>query len=256
MSTARDNFGPTNDVQDDTLVNIGGQETTAKVAAELGYLKRNRDGSFSEISYNQKKALGLDVSGLEPPAEEGSSNDPNVQIEAPEEKGEAELMDSETEAEIESLYQKAGDSMAEGFAMDMIKDQNDEKAIRNFAEHLGLDQSELSERVKGVVSKFVDQASGYVKSKYGDKIGDPQDLWDWANQNIPQKSLQRIMQQHWRGDLSGYEALVKDYLVNTKPNSLPNGAKVRTVEGTGKQVVKLPGKPEVEISVASALGWV
>lgn len=245
LSTARDNFGPTRDVRDDTIVDIGGQETTAKVAAELGYLKRNGDGSYSDIGGAAQTHPG------NIPQQEGQG--PDIKINHPPEQ-QTQLMDSETEAEIESMYQKAGDSMAEGFALDMIKDPANEKAIRSFADHLQVDEGELSAKVQNIVDKFTEQANGYVKAKYGDKIGDPQEVWDWANENYPRQAIEKIMQDHWRGNLASYDALVKDYLANTKPNTLPQGAKVRTA-ADGTQVVKLPGKPEVSMAVAVTMGW-
>ena len=90
--------------------------------------------------------------------------------------------------------------------------------------------------------------------KYGDKLADAQEVWDWANANIPRASLERIMRDHWTGALSGYDALVKEYLINTKPNTLPQGAKTRT-GSKGEQLISLPGKPEVRMEVAVRLGW-
>jgi len=267
LSTARDNFGPTTDVRDNTVVEVDGYEMTARVAAGLGYLRRNPDGSYSDINRlgqqggGDKKTSSAAVDNEQYSHLSSKTNDYDDDLDSEDlpQNGEgqahqqAQLMDSETEAEIESLYQKAGDSMAEYFAVAMIKDPYDANAQRELAEHLGMDQESFSETVQRLYGKFVDQANKYVESKYAGKVT-PEELWDWANENLPAKSLERIKQAHWRGDLSGYDALVRDYLANTKPVRLPQGAKVRRTE-SGEELVELPGKPEVSMRVAVLLGW-
>ncbi len=107
LSTAHNLYGPTTTITDETIVDIGGAQTSAKVAANMGYLKRNQDGSYEEISYNQKKALGIDLSGVPKPESGDSEDSTEVNPPPPSSEVEAVLMDKKTEEAIEELYQKS-----------------------------------------------------------------------------------------------------------------------------------------------------
>lgn len=224
VSHARDSWGIVKtgaDINENSVVNIRGMETTIKAAMAAGLVERNADGSYS-------------TKGETSPQEQAPA-DPNA---------DDERMDDSVETLFTEAVKKA--SMDDLFGVLNAASKGEatpEAAIGRIASQMGLEPGEVMQRAETIRGAFTQQAM----TKIGQSGFDAQDVVNWAWENRPDLMKQAIYAHVTDRHTKGYDAVVKAYLGGLEKSDpsailgaqLPNGFTARKA-ADGKIIVSTP----------------
>ncbi len=190
LSTATTSYGSpvTGPVTDECQVTVNGMTTTAKVAASLGYLSRNTDGSYSDIETKE----GVESGGKE------TQKETKVEDKAP-------TLGSEGSQVIGDLAQTYHESELMSLASAVITG-NEEGMIENMASSGGMEAVQLQEAVDTVYDSYYDMAFDHV-SKYD---VEPESLFDFIEDGYGEKRVGALTKLV-HGDLSGFDEAIDAY---------------------------------------------
>lgn len=230
---------PATVLNDTCMVDIGGMRTTVENAVRLGYLVKRGEGVYEETG-----AMGLKksepVASATPPvsrafeqasqlrssqtSEENEFSDfdgyedfdkPEAEREQSSESLSDVLLDSETEAKVESVYRTLGNQTAENLVNRYLGAQSTgnegalEQLATEYSAQLGMDPDSLKGEMGTIVDKFTEQGVRYMNRKHGI---DGRDAIEWARENLAPESIMRLAQmQFFKGDLRGYDELAQAY---------------------------------------------
>jgi len=190
LSTATTSYGSpvTGPVTDDCQVTVNGMTTTAKVAASLGYLSRNPDGSYSDTEANDQPESG----------DKEIQQETKVEPKAP-------TLGAEGSQAISGLAQTYHESELMSLASAVITG-NEGGLIENMANSGGMEAVQLQEAVDTVYDSYYDMAFDHV-SQYD---VDPDALFDFMEDGYGDKRVGALTKLV-HGDLSGFDEAVDAY---------------------------------------------
>lgn len=203
---------PTMHVNAASIVTLpNGMQTTAKVAAGLGYLKGNGDGTFSDIA----PAASDSNPQAQPQAQQQSS--PQV---APQEVNTLP-MDPQTTEFISSMathlggkevLDKFADAVIAGMGADSAeldgKNHLTGKFLSQFAQDHGMKLSTAQAAAQAIIDGYTAHAASYLNLKSG---GRGQEILEWAKGEYHPESHQEVLRLHWHGSMNGYDALFTEW---------------------------------------------
>ncbi len=225
-----------NDISDETVVDIGGVQTTVGAAVQAGLIRREGAGYV--------------------PAEQGQEPTESEPEAAPAETPEA--FDDETEATIGTLASNAPPS-AIAAAVDSISrgEAVPDRYIGETASLMGIEPAEAARMVEVVQDAYVAQAHARIAS-HG---LDPEAVFDWAVANAAGPLREAIQAHTTTRTVSKYDALASAYLEGldqidpayVMASNFGNGITARQ-ERDGTVVLNIPGRGEMAWRSAIATG--
>lgn len=217
LSTATKNGMPVRgveDVTDNTLVTVQGVQMTAKMAAQLGLLSRDKDGSYSE-SFGKKP--------------EGSLSNPAMSIEsqAPfdeeplnEEKGiefSPALFDHEVEAALEQVAGDLGGTDAlDKYALSALGglvDNDISHSAKQLASAIGRELGETETFITVVGDRYRNMAANYITKNH--KV-DGDAVIQWISDNVPSADRASMAYEVFLGQTGVLDRMVEKFRVGNK----------------------------------------
>lgn len=191
---------PTSVIKDDTIVQVQGMQTTAQVAASLGFLQRTSDGTYvqpgSNAPVNQQESQPQQSTET---AQETTQED-QPQEEVP--------LSQEAQEYIQGVYDYMGQDNAESLANTVINSLGDSEKLESFALKHGYSPESVQNTANKVVGHLQGQAESYLSKKSGQS---GQEIMDWAIRTFDMESWQETMRIQWNGSMAGYDAILKEY---------------------------------------------
>jgi len=193
----------------DTLVRVGGMQTSAAVAEQLGYLVRNPN-------------TGMYTAPTAAPAAPQQA----AQQQAPQttqQQAQVVPMDKQTQALVDNLNRDLSSSSSTRALREVVQTgEVSHNTLVNIASELGMEPGQAAELMERVHSGYTAQAAAVISKATG---MDPSAVHDWAMANAP-REMQQAMQAHVQmGDTSAYVALANRYaqsLADTDPDAVLN----------------------------------
>ncbi len=273
LSTARSPIGGLRgQLTPDTLVTYQGQTMSLKVAQHLG-LVTCQNGVYSEVASGTPETGSAQAAPAQAPRKtfeeglrEGVANELKVGNPAKDEtaegdaksdadESEPEMLSDEAESSIEDFYSK-GNDFAEGVAAMVMKNNGDldPHDIGAIATRMEMDPEEAQAKLDGIMESFTKQAATAVSKLYA---GDPQEVFDWARENMSKQELAEVYQRQFRGDLSGYREMTLRFARSVAPDVEDvRKAGWKVFEKNGKTMVYKKGHGEMTLENANRLGLV
>jgi hypothetical protein len=229
----------------DSIVNVGGSETSVKAAIAAGLVQTNADGSFSVVS----QAARVQAQQQQRQAQAEAQN---LEI------GPQEGVAPQVEDTIHTFASSVSPSTVMGAVLDFSNGQEvRDSHIHQAASEMGIEPSAVRSMVDQVRGAFETQARAVV-----DNCGLSSDeVFAWAYQNKPEMMKDAIHQQATMRTTKGYQKVAQTYMENLdtiNPQALLNaqlgqGLKVMKANN-GKIVIQTPkGQIEYRAAVRSGL---
>lgn len=244
LSTARNNAGiPTANIGPETTVEIPGLgRTSAKVAANLGYLIRTANGRFEEVSpsgKSEESSLGGDLGG-------SNNTDSQQRQQQHQADDSAEFFDTE----LEEAYQEMAREIPEGTYNSLMGgavslasrgediDTITAKLAPRVAEAAGLDPETVQANIEVASIAWQEQADSAVKAAGAD----PAEFYAWAKEHR-RDTLQNAINTHLVArSTKGYREMIDDYFNSTMPTEKAlRAAGIPIRKNTGETLVKVKG---------------
>lgn len=223
------------DITPDTIVTVGGMETTVAAAAALGLLKRDANGTW--VDAQGVNSLGTPEQNTqrskENETQESESGEPPV-----------EMLDSPEAEQTLTQYATFGNGtnradMVVNFQSVINGKGFDADALSNIAARMGLPAETVASQAQEVFAAFRRQADAAVGHN-------AQAVWDWAQSHAPTELRAAMERQFMRGTTDGLKALASRYfetLDQHNPEMILNSqdAKARGIrmEPDGRITVRL-----------------
>lgn len=193
----------------DTLVRVGGMQTSAAVAEQLGYLVRNPNTGM----YTAPTAAP--VAAQQAPQQQAPQ--------ATQQQAQAAPMDKQTQALVDNLNRDLSSSTTTRAMLDVVGGgEVSHSTLTNIASELGMEPGQAAELMERVHGGYASQAAAVISKATG---MDPSAVYDWAMANAPSE-MRQAMQAHVQGgDTSVYVALANRYaqsLADTDPDAVLN----------------------------------
>lgn len=233
-----------------SIVNIGGVETTVRAAMAAGYVQQNQDGTFSMVSQEARQQA----------QQQRQQEKAQAEAEALGADGSPEAVDQGTENIISTFANSVSPSTVMGAVLDLSNGQEvRDSHIIQAASQMGKEPAEVRAMVDQARGAFEAQARAVV-----DRSGLPADeVFAWASQDPKGRDLmkQAVHQQATMRTSSGYQKVAQAYLENLdthNPEALLNaqlgeGLEIRKGQN-GKLILKTPkGEMEYRAAVRSGL---
>lgn len=234
-----------------SIVNIGGVETTVRAAMAAGYVQQNQDGTFSMVSQEARQQA----------QQQRQQEKAQAEAEALGMDGTDAALDQSAEATIATFANHVSPTTAVGAVLDIanglpIRDSH----ITQAASQMGKEPAQVRAMVDQVRGAFEAQARSVV-----DRVGPhADDVFAWASQDPKGRDLmkQAIQDQALKRTTSGYQKVAQAYLENLdahNPEALLNaqlgeGLEIRKGQN-GKLILKTP-KGEMEYRSAIKAGLI
>lgn len=233
-----------------SIVNIGGMETSIKAAMAAGRVQQNPDGTFSVVSEEARQQA----------QQQRQQEKAQAEAKALGADGTPEAVDDHTETTFTTLVNGISPSTAMGALLDISNGQpvRDSHIVQG-ASQMGVEPSQLRAMVAQVQGAFETQARAVV-----DRSGLSSDeVFAWASQDPKGRDLmkQAVNQQAQYRTTSGYQKVAQAYLENLdthNPEALLNaqlgeGLEIRKGQN-GKLILKTPnGELEYRAAVKANL---
>lgn len=190
LASATTSYGSpvTGPVTDDCQVTVNGMTTTAKVAASLGYLTRNPDGSYSDVETKEHKETEAPKAQKETKAED-----------------KAPTLGKDGSQAISDLSQTYSESELMSLASAVVSG-NEKGIIENMASSGGIEADQLQETVDTIYDSYYDMAFDHV-SHYD---VDPESVFDFM-MDMDDGERKGALTKLVHGDLSGFDEAVDAY---------------------------------------------
>jgi len=231
-----------------SIINIGGTETTVKAAMAAGYVQQNPDGSFAIVSQQARAQV----------QQQRQQEKAQAEAEALGLDGSDEALPQSAEATISTFANRVSPSTAVGAVLDIANGQPvRDSHISHAASQMGVEPSQVQAMVDQVRGAFETQARNVV----GRSGVDADEVFSWAYQNKPEMMRQAIHDQAIKRTTSGYQKLAQVYLENLdaiNPDALlgaqlGDGLEIKK-GANGKLVLKTPmGEVEYRSALKSGL---
>lgn len=248
LATARNNFGrlvTPSEITPTTLVRYGQSETQAQVLERMGVLGRDGNGRYYEIQSAQNTpASGYQQPQVEqqtPQASTPTENDFTV-----------ELFPQEIEDSLARAIDPIPQPMYQAALAKILEGTMGEHDYQEIARLSGIPVEDARERAQFVERAFQAQADSLAR-----RAGcDPQELWDWAQQEKPE-AFSRARQELVFGRNTGpMRALATEFFRSTPPTieALQKAGYEISKTPAGKTVVKVRGS-WISPETAAKIGW-
>jgi hypothetical protein len=231
--TARTPYGtPTNDVTEDSIVNIGGVSAQVGSFVKTGILVKQGDSYVLATGEGQ-------------PQEAPQQQDQEQQEQTTTESGGmpddvVEAINSAMDGMPDSAVQK-GSSIGIAAA---LGEASFDDVVKGVAQSTGMDPANAGQRVQFVVSAYQAQADNYLTAHQGIATGDLSDFYDFCRQPENKGALQNAIQKQVYGNsMSAWGPLVDKYMTNTAPSAAAlkaNGFETKT-SPNGEELVRIQG---------------
>jgi hypothetical protein len=232
----------------ESIVNVGGSETSVKAAIAVGLVQANGDGSFSVVSPAARAQAQL---------QHQQQSETQERIDAA---PEVETVAAEVEGTITTFATNVSPSTVMGAVLDFsngvdVRDSH----ISAAASEMGVEPSQVRAMVEQVRGAFETQARAVV-----DGMGVPSDdVFAWAYQHKPELMQQAIRQQATQRSTKGYQQVAQTYLENLDTINpaallnaeLGNGLKVKKANN-GRIVIQTPDRGDIEYRAAVRSGLI
>lgn len=196
LASARTSYGRIpSELNDDTLVTVGGIQTTLGAAVAMGFVQKI-NGNYVEPGVTQE-------SEAQEEAQSETSTAPNPEL----------LLDQTSEAIIENIYQEAGPDVAERVVSQIIFGHDREVSINKMASVLGKEPDEFSSEVNSVITSFETMSANWMSRHCG---VDGKAAIEWAREELDPRSINEVSYRVFRGDMRGLEALAKEFKRSTE----------------------------------------
>lgn len=191
LKTASNNGFPVRNldaINDKTIVSFNGVEMTARMAVEMGLLRKDGNGRYSEKKYD----------GFSDPSEDVHSDEPLTK--ATEAQMPEELFDAEVESALEEVSQDLGgygnlDRHAASIAGGLIEGDITSCA-KQLAMNIGREPEEAAAFITGVAERFRSNAANYITKAHG---VDGNEVIEWVAANIPSQERSSMAYQVYLG---------------------------------------------------------
>lgn len=231
-----------------SIINVGGSETSVKAAVAAGLVQANPDGTFSMMSQEARAQAQRQKAEARAQAEAAALGAD----------GPVETVDTHTEQTIASFANHVSPSTVMGAINDLSKGLDVRSGyIDHAASEMGIEPSQVRTMMDQVRGAFEAQARSVVN-----RAGLPaDDVFAWAYQNKPEMMQHAIRQQATMRTTSGYQKVAQAYLENLdtiNPDALlgaqlGDGLEIKKASN-GKLVLKTPkGEFEYRAAVRSGL---
>jgi hypothetical protein len=237
-------------INGNSIINVGGGETTVKAARAAGLVIANADGSFSMVSaatraqVQQQKQADQDKARAEAQAEE---------------LGEVEIVAPQIEGTISTFANSVSPSTVMGAVLDMSNgvDVRDSHII-HAASEMGIEPTQVRGMVEQVRSAFEAQARATVE-----KTGLTSDeVFAWANEHKPELMKEAIRHQATQRSTKGYQKIAQAYMENLdtiNPEALLSaqlGDGLRVKKANNGRIVVETSKGDIEYRAAIRAGLI
>jgi hypothetical protein len=207
LSTARSLSGRAlsgSDVKPTSLVKIGDTETTVQSAVAAGYLRRNGDGSYSDVAQAQQQ---------DHQANQGQPGQPEAQPEAQEPARVADLP-AEAHTFAQDFTSRVGNIDMERGVSEMIEQGSlSQDALAKIAGAMSLEPGEVSSRAATIQAAYRAQAN---------EMAGPaaEQIFAWANQH-DRAALRKAVDAHVKmEDPTAYDGIVRNFWMNLSPEAI------------------------------------
>ena len=187
------------DITEDALVRFpGSSQMTVKEAVSAGLLKRNDDGSFSEVVRKQAKAGSPSVNGA-------SGNEAGKDVLR------AETFSRDAEASYEQLRDMASPSAVAGAILAAAKGEEfSDSLLEQAASEMRMEPDALREQATAIREAFSDQAHSAIES-----LGlDSEAFFDWAWKEKASEMRQAVTRHARERTTQSYRDLANAYLTD------------------------------------------
>jgi len=229
-STARSPFGsPTNEIDDNTLVQIGGVSAKVGTFVQAGALVKQGDGYALAGSDDQGHDAKSEQQQEQTNSESGSMPT-----------GVVEAINSAMDGLPDFVVQKGGTL---GIAV-ALGDSSFEDVVAGVAQGTGMNSTEAAQRVQFVMDAYQAQADSYITGRQGIASGDLPAFYDFCRQPENKGVLQDAIQKQVYGDsMAAWKPLVDKFMSGTAPSIATlraNGFETKTGPG-GEDLVRVQG---------------
>lgn len=244
LSSARTTVGApsTGGVKSTDIITLpNGMEVSVAMAEQLGMVQLDGNGRYVEVQG------GVEAASRQP------------EQEAPVDDAEG-FADPKAEAALMELAQTVSPSLQVGAVADVVRTGAvDPLTLNRAAAEAGIEPAAMQAKVDATMAQFRAQAVAAVQ---GFGSADPEDFFEWAQENAP-NGLKEAMQQHGlQRSTKGYEPLYRTFIGSMElhdPHSILEaefGGGITARQDRGAVLLNIPGKGEVPYGVAVKSGLI
>lgn len=239
--------GPAHEIKPNTIVRVEGYDMEVRTAVQMGYLRKNADGSYAETTKAERDAAE---------AAKRQQAEHQQQLEQqPSSSGDVTKM---TTAAFHPEIQKDLDQITEGRGEDVWVPAFAEYVNNGNLDHvvgkLGMGREQAEAFVAIANAAFMAQAQSALSEVVGD---DMEGFVAWLTENKPQEYVRAMTNHVWARSVDGYKELATEYLRSAAPSEemLRNsGYEVKTDPSTRELLVKLDDGAWVSVRAATRQG--
>ncbi|WP_197344780.1 hypothetical protein [Ralstonia solanacearum] len=248
-STARSAHGfPTNEINEDSVVTIGGVSSPVKVFVTTGILQKQGDQFV--LAGGQQQAPQQQQQQQDQPQDDETRGDDAASFP----NGLDEAMNAAAEPFSQPTYDNG---VALGMAAAMGEGDLD-SVVAGVAKNSGMEPGDVQERAGFIVNAFQAQADNFITGRLGVSAGDLDDFYEFARQPENKGALRAALNgQLYGGSMAAWRPLVDRYMSNTAPSS--DALKVRGFEtkqgADGVDLVRINGS-WVSLKAAAKAGLI
>lgn len=236
-ATARTPWGSVaSQINDESIVSIGGMETNAATAAKMGLLKRDAQGNYSDSQGSNQAQQQAPV------AAPVADTDDAVQIHP------------EALAGINGAIADLPQSIYENAVAKVISSGMDSLDMNRLGEYMETDPADARARMEFVVANYKAAADIAVRGIVGK---DSSEFFDWAGTEAGEAGKQAMLQMVLGGSTAAMKALASTWVKATNPSdaALNQGGFETKTERDGTRMIKVSGT-WTSLAAAVRNGWV
>ncbi len=234
----------------DTIIHVGGMETTVEVAEYLGYVRHDPSKGWVSTADGSASAEGGNQDGPKAGDQEALKAEPN------------QALDAQSEAYLSEAFEKANGA-AVTVASELIEAGDvSPSRVERLASDLGIEPSEAAARIEHVQAAYVAEATTAAASLLGGDAELAAAVLEWAGESIPEKAQEAAL-HHFTTGKPEYGTLVREWLAALPDHdpetalgaNMPAGCAVYRDNASGAVLVRLPhgGTVEWEAAVRGGL---
>ncbi len=237
-ASAQNHYGiPTSTINEETVVTVGGIQSSVKAHLQAGTLISDGNGN-----YTKNEAIGT-----EPVTEKRSSN-----ITTPSEMTETinVALEPFSDSAISITMPRAIDALANGADIS--------KLAVELSHISGVEQGEALQRLNHIVGVYEAQANHILESDFGFEADDRRDLYTWAQgSNQGRQLLKEALNTHVQANSrTGWQRLTDAYSKANQPSlEALKKANIPFKDVGGNTAIQLKGE-WIALSTATKMGWV
>lgn len=207
LSTASNNGTPVRDldsINDKTIVKFNGVEMTAKMACQVGLLRKDAHGRYSE----RKKSDGFSI-----PSEDFEAHDESLtEVTEATPKMSDDLYDHQVEQSFEALSQELGGyGRLDNHALSALRglvDNDITHSAKQLAAATGYEPEQASNYITKVAERLKTKAANYISKAHG---VDGDDVIQWVSDNIPSSERASMAYEVYLGQTGVLDRMADQY---------------------------------------------